>query len=79
MLGGRRKEQWSEGKPGKGFRRQSTAFNDAFFRSGKKASAYATNLEAQPPDTIESFKDLYRNITAKALKVHLGHFFYSSH
>ncbi|CAM6028591.1 unnamed protein product [Sphagnum balticum] len=45
---------------------------------GKNASAYRTDSEARPPDTTESFKDTYRNITAGALKVRLGHSFFES-
>jgi U2-associated protein SR140 len=45
----------------------------------KNASAYRTGFEARLPDIMESFNDLYRNITgritAEALKVCLGHFF----
>jgi hypothetical protein len=73
---GKKKGAMERGQAGEGVQRQSTTFNDAFFRSEKNASAYRTDSEAQPPDMMESFKDLYRNITAKALKVRLGHFFY---
>lgn len=42
----------------------------------KNASAYRTKFEATLPDIMESFNDLYRNvtgsITAEALKVILG-------
>jgi U2-associated protein SR140 len=45
----------------------------------KNASAYRTCFEARLPDIMESFNDLYRNITgritAEALKVCFDHFY----
>jgi hypothetical protein len=55
------------------FRRSLTV---PVFRHGKNDFAYRTGLEACAPDMMESFKDSYLNITAGALKVHLGHFFF---
>jgi hypothetical protein len=46
------------------------------FRREKNTSAYRTGSEARPPNTTESFKDSYRNITAGALKVRLSLFFF---
>jgi hypothetical protein len=46
------------------------------FHHEKNASAYRTSSEARPPSTTKSFKDSYRNIIARALKVRLGHFFF---
>jgi hypothetical protein len=73
---GKKKGAMERGQAGEGVQRQSTAFNDAFFRSKKKASAYRTDSKAQPPDMSENLKDLYRNITIEALKVCFDHFFY---
>lgn len=73
---GKKKGAMERGQAGEGVQRQSMTFNDAFFRSNKKASAYRTDSKEKPPDMSESLKDLYRNITTEALKVCLGHFFY---